>query len=675
MTGGAGEHHSAMESNLEIEDDSNTVFPRWRESSQSPVPRHRSRGGSVAPQGAARPATGEENSSVFGDSEPEEYEPDADTDVELDESVSENPEDYGIGGYYRVRPGEMFMDGRYCAIRKLGWGHFSTVWLCYDSVRDHQVAIKFQKSAFHYTESARDEINLLTELARHDPEGKAPVMRLLDQFEVESGYGVHVALVLELLGKSLLTLIRRSCFRGVDLKTVKRIAYHILKGLQFCHEKARIIHTDLKPENILFVYDAEEFEHERLRLKEIVQAVKRQDELLRGSRRGRRGGKRSRVRDEVSEDAMDDIFGTGAQGKRGVESGSRTAVEMAGAYRNVAVNDNSDREDADDYDSEQELRANDADAKLVQRLVQGLEVAVDPARSFASGVVKIADFGNACWIDEHYTKCIQTRQYRCPEVILGADYSETADIWSVACLVFELATGDFLFDPHTGRDYDRDEDHLALIMELLGPMRQVEFRNPTMFNVFMSRNEELRRIKRLTFWPLREVVREKYRFTREEADALSDFCLPMLAYEIDKRASASQCLDQGWLDEVKIEFEGLGASASAVQASTHRSGIFAVGVPRRSRTMDLFSPTPRSSSSGAPLGAPLSLPEAGIALCSELPDQGFSEFPENGETNGIYEPKDGAALNSGTIPVVAGGDSQTTKIVQKEEEEKSVRKE
>lgn len=33
---------------------------------------------------------------------------------------------------------------------------------------------------------------------------------------------------------------------------------------------------------------------------------------------------------------------------------------------------------------------------------------------------------------------------------------------------FELATGDYLFDPHAGQDYSRDEDHLAHIMELVG---------------------------------------------------------------------------------------------------------------------------------------------------------------------------------------------------------------
>ena len=35
-------------------------------------------------------------------------------------------------------------------------------------------------------------------------------------------------------------------------------------------------------------------------------------------------------------------------------------------------------------------------------------------------------------------------------------------------MVFELVTGDLLFDPHEGEGYDRDEDHLAQFQELLG---------------------------------------------------------------------------------------------------------------------------------------------------------------------------------------------------------------
>ena len=55
--------------------------------------------------------------------------------------------------------------------------------------------------------------------------------------------------------------------------------------------------------------------------------------------------------------------------------------------------------------------------------------------------VKIADLGNACWEHHHFTEDIQTRQYRSLEVLLGAGYGPPADIWSCACMAFELATG------------------------------------------------------------------------------------------------------------------------------------------------------------------------------------------------------------------------------------------
>lgn len=44
---------------------------------------------------------------------------------------------------------------------------------------------------------------------------------------------------------------------------------------------------------------------------------------------------------------------------------------------------------------------------------------------------------------------IQTRQYRAPEILIGAKWNERVDNWSMACLTFELLTGDYLFDPRT----------------------------------------------------------------------------------------------------------------------------------------------------------------------------------------------------------------------------------
>lgn len=45
----------------------------------------------------------------------------------------EDWEDYVKGGYHPVKIGDAFSDDRYVVVRKLGWGHFSTVWLAKDT--------------------------------------------------------------------------------------------------------------------------------------------------------------------------------------------------------------------------------------------------------------------------------------------------------------------------------------------------------------------------------------------------------------------------------------------------------------------------------------------------------------------------------------------------------------
>ncbi|MFH4983398.1 hypothetical protein AB6A40_010107 [Gnathostoma spinigerum] len=76
-----------------------------------------------------------------------------------DNEEQEDPKDYRKGGYHPVSIGDIF-NGRYHVIRKLGWGHFSTVWLCWDTSKMRFVAMKIVKSADHYTEAALDEIRV-----------------------------------------------------------------------------------------------------------------------------------------------------------------------------------------------------------------------------------------------------------------------------------------------------------------------------------------------------------------------------------------------------------------------------------------------------------------------------------------------------------------------------------
>nr|XP_020650769.1 SRSF protein kinase 1 isoform X2 [Pogona vitticeps] len=162
--------------------------------------------------------------------------------------------------------------------------------------------------------------------------------------------------------------------------------------------------------------------------------------------------------------------------------------------------------------------------------------------------VKIADLGNACWVHKHFTEDIQTRQYRSLEVLIGAGYSTPADIWSTACMAFELATGDYLFEPHSGEDYSRDEDHIALIIELLGKIPRKLIVAGKYSKEFFTKKGDLKHITKLKPWGLFEVLVEKYEWSQDEAAAFTDFLLPMLELNPEKRATAAQCLRHPWLN-------------------------------------------------------------------------------------------------------------------------------
>ncbi|KAF5319098.1 hypothetical protein D9611_014084 [Ephemerocybe angulata] len=138
-------------------------------------------------------------------------------------------EDYVKGGYHPVKIGDVFSDGRYTVVRKLGWGHFSTVWLARDSKQNRHVALKIVKSAPRYTETALDEIKLLQRLITsstpptaptpsnphpapspaHTHPGRSHVIQFLDHFRHKGPNDVHVCMVFEVLGVNLLGLIKR----------------------------------------------------------------------------------------------------------------------------------------------------------------------------------------------------------------------------------------------------------------------------------------------------------------------------------------------------------------------------------------------------------------------------------------------------------------------------------
>lgn len=142
-------------------------------------------------------------------------------------------------------------------LRKLGWGHFSTVWLCWDFTDKRYVALKVVKSASHFTETALDEIKLLKSVRDSDTSDKKRerVVMLLNDFKISGVNGNHICMVFEVLGHNLLKLIIKSDYSGIPIQNVKNIIQQVLEGLDYLHTKCNIIHTDIKPENVLICVD------------------------------------------------------------------------------------------------------------------------------------------------------------------------------------------------------------------------------------------------------------------------------------------------------------------------------------------------------------------------------------------------------------------------------------
>jgi serine/threonine protein kinase len=170
---------------------------------------------------------------------------------------------------------------------------------------------------------------------------------------------------------------------------------------------------------------------------------------------------------------------------------------------------------------------------------------------------KLSDIGNSCFVGFPNNSLIQTRQYRSPEVLLGLPYDTSADIWSLACMTFEFATGGHLFDPDLNADGEDntsgssdnkvlvDALHLSMIEQVMGTIPEDWARQGSEWATLYHNGELVKRCEDELPGVFDQLV--KHRIPEREATELADFLAPMLSIVPAQRPSAAEMLGSPWL--------------------------------------------------------------------------------------------------------------------------------
>lgn len=164
-------------------------------------------------------------------------------------------------------------------------------------------------------------------------------------------------------------------------------------------------------------------------------------------------------------------------------------------------------------------------------------------KSYSACEVKIIDLGSSCFITDRLSSYVQSRSYRAPEVILGLPYGQKIDVWSLGCILAELATGKVLFHNSTPPAI------LARVEGILGPIPQNMISrgkySPRFFTHdgrIFEKNSQTGQVEFLR--PKRSSLSRRV----GDADAgLLDFITCLLQVDPARRPSAAEALYHPWL--------------------------------------------------------------------------------------------------------------------------------
>jgi len=378
-------------------------------------------------------------------------------------------------------------NNRYYAIKYLGKGTFCRTWLMYDIHLNRFVAMKMYYSKYKEESLHEIKINKLLDTSEY-------IVNKLDHFMSNNCQ----CLIYELMGVTLLDVLDYNK-ENISLHIVKKICIQIFKGLDELHKK-NIIHCDLKVENIMIK------QHD-VRIKNILDTLQ--------------------------------------------------TLELEKLFEELILTNLP--KDYNEYDKTKKknikrkvkLRCVKLLGYSIKNKLELIETCNDEFKFDESCIeCKIIDLGNSEILGKNNEDEIMLRSYRPPENIMNSFYNEKADIWGMGCIIFELLTGDYLFDIDRDlTDNEKDRQHLHQMYETLGKMPKDYVLDCEFSEHLFDTQGRIINNKHCNYKNLEDIFVNDYKYNETDSKHISNFLKKLLDYNIKSRYNANEAYNDLWLNE------------------------------------------------------------------------------------------------------------------------------
>lgn len=413
-----------------------------------------------------------------------------------------------------------YFNNKYICLKYLGRGTFSRVWMVYD-ISDHN----FYAMKVFFKEYIEDSMNecKIYKLLNNNNTPNSNIIKLYDSFI----FNKQKCLILELMGHTLLDFINYY-YTGdesdenekgdesdesdinMPINIVKGLTKQIFTSIQELHDK-NIIHTDLKFENIMF----SNTEH----LVSIFNNLNIKEKYI------------SLINTNLPTNFTQ------------LEKTKKKNIKRKIKNKCVRLLCNYIKENKD-YETETEKNI-DYKQLFFDKIISSNTIG-NIGNNYR---IKIVDLGNCEVKDDKYQDEIMIRNYRPPENILNDYYDEKADIWSIGCLIFELLTGEYLFDIDNNNN-NRNREHLHQIFEYIGKIPLELSLNCDFKDELFDKKGGILNMNPCNYTSIDKILVEKYNYDVEIAKDVTIFLKNIFEYNLKKRYSAIDALDDIWLSNI-----------------------------------------------------------------------------------------------------------------------------